>query len=140
MPTIRIDEQVYEWLQKQANAFEDTPNSVMRRVAGLETKNVSGPRSQGTSHRSKRQRTASGRQLARREGLDVKKAYYHWEGTFYQRVNEFPVALFDQHGYVILKSRTEYLNHAKIGGNERTNIPDGIASFPQYTKMNRPAF
>lgn len=36
MPTIRIDDEVYEWLQKMARPFEDTPNSVLRRVAGLE--------------------------------------------------------------------------------------------------------
>jgi len=34
-PTIRIDDEVYAWLQKQASAFEDTPNTVLRRVAGL---------------------------------------------------------------------------------------------------------
>jgi len=34
-PTIRIDEEVYTWLQTQARPFEDTPNSVLRRVAGL---------------------------------------------------------------------------------------------------------
>lgn len=36
MPTIRIDDQVYAWLQGQARPFEDTPNSVLRRIAGLE--------------------------------------------------------------------------------------------------------
>jgi hypothetical protein len=36
MPTIRIDEDVYAWLQMQAKPFEDTPNSVLRRIAGLE--------------------------------------------------------------------------------------------------------
>lgn len=35
-PTIRIDHEVYSWLQSQAKAFEDTPNSVLRRVAGIE--------------------------------------------------------------------------------------------------------
>jgi hypothetical protein len=35
-PTIRIDDQVYAWLQQQAKPFEDTPNSVLRRIAGLD--------------------------------------------------------------------------------------------------------
>jgi len=35
-PTIRIDDEVYEWLQKQGKAFEDTPNSVLRKIAGLD--------------------------------------------------------------------------------------------------------
>ena len=95
----------------------------------------------GTSaNMQRRERTGSGRQLARRERLDVRKAYYHWEGTFFQRVREFPVALFDRYGYVVIKNRAEYLNHPRIGGNERTNIPAGIASFTGYRKMIRPAY
>lgn len=35
-PTIRIDDEVYAWLQQQARAFEDTPNSVLRRIAGID--------------------------------------------------------------------------------------------------------
>ncbi len=35
-PTVRIDDEVYEWLQKQGKPFEDTPNSVLRRIAGLD--------------------------------------------------------------------------------------------------------
>jgi hypothetical protein len=36
MPTIRIDNEVYSWLQKQARPFEDTPNTVLRRIANLD--------------------------------------------------------------------------------------------------------
>lgn len=36
-PVIRIDDQIYSWLQAQARPFEDTPNSVLRRLAGLES-------------------------------------------------------------------------------------------------------
>jgi hypothetical protein len=35
-PTIRIDDDVYKWLQSQAVPFEDNPNSVLRRLAGLD--------------------------------------------------------------------------------------------------------
>ena len=35
-PTIRIDDEVYTWLQSQARPFDDTPNSVLRRVSGLD--------------------------------------------------------------------------------------------------------
>lgn len=33
--TIRIDNEVYAWLQSQARPFDDTPNSVLRRISGL---------------------------------------------------------------------------------------------------------
>src|SRR5437879_6345457 len=36
VPTIRVDEDVFEWLKSQAEPFVDTPNSVIRRVAGLD--------------------------------------------------------------------------------------------------------
>ena len=35
-PTIRIDEEVWEWLKKHARPLEDTPNTVLRRLAGLD--------------------------------------------------------------------------------------------------------
>jgi len=35
MPTIRIDDDVFEALQKQARAFVDTPNDVLRRIFHL---------------------------------------------------------------------------------------------------------
>lgn len=36
MPTIRIDDEVYQWLKSLASPFEDTPNSVLRRIAKLD--------------------------------------------------------------------------------------------------------
>ena len=35
---IRVDDEVLAWLQSQATAFVDNPNSVLRRVAGLPPK------------------------------------------------------------------------------------------------------
>ncbi|MEU2897215.1 restriction system modified-DNA reader domain-containing protein [Streptomyces sp. NPDC001273] len=37
-PTIRVDDEVYEELQKRATPFVDTPNSTLRRVLGLPEK------------------------------------------------------------------------------------------------------
>jgi hypothetical protein len=37
MPTIRIDDEVYRVLQSEAEPFTDTPNSVLRRLLGLES-------------------------------------------------------------------------------------------------------
>ena len=34
--TIRIDDEVWAWLKGKAEPFEDTPNSVLRRIAGLD--------------------------------------------------------------------------------------------------------
>lgn len=35
MPTIRVDDEVYDWLQQRAKPFVDTPNSVLRRELGI---------------------------------------------------------------------------------------------------------
>ncbi|WP_435586351.1 hypothetical protein [Micromonospora aurantiaca (nom. illeg.)] len=35
VPTIRVDDEVYELLQRRAKPFVDTPNSVLRRELGL---------------------------------------------------------------------------------------------------------
>lgn len=35
-PAIRIDDQVWDWLKSHARPLEDTPNSVLRRLAGLD--------------------------------------------------------------------------------------------------------
>jgi hypothetical protein len=36
MPVLRIDDEVWAWLKSHATPFEDTPNSVLRRLAGLD--------------------------------------------------------------------------------------------------------
>ena len=43
MPTIRIDDEVYAWLQAQARPFEDTPNTVLRRIARLDITSLQKP-------------------------------------------------------------------------------------------------
>ena len=62
-PTIRIDDEVYVSLQSQARPFEDTPNSVMRRILGLgEVTKSKGhsprPRPVGSSHTSRGEKTS----------------------------------------------------------------------------------
>lgn len=41
MPTIRIDDELYEFLKVEAEPFVDTPNSVLRRLVGLPARNGS---------------------------------------------------------------------------------------------------
>ena len=35
-PVVRVDDEVWAWLKGHAQPFEDTPNSVLRRFAGLD--------------------------------------------------------------------------------------------------------
>ena len=43
MPTIRVDEDVYEWLQQRAKPFVDTPNSVLRRELKIDSAPLPSP-------------------------------------------------------------------------------------------------
>jgi hypothetical protein len=52
-PTIRVDDDVYTALQARAMPFQDTPNSVMRRVLGLpQAPDPSGEGAESKQHRS----------------------------------------------------------------------------------------
>lgn len=35
-PVVRVDNEVWTWLQSKATPFEDTPNTVLRRIAGFQ--------------------------------------------------------------------------------------------------------
>ncbi|MCH7905873.1 MAG: hypothetical protein IIB26_00415 [Chloroflexi bacterium] len=144
MPVIRIDKDVYAWLQGNARAFEDTPNSVLRRMARL-------PDSEPTAATHKREnqtlsskrrsgvqgpRPIRGAQLAIEEGLSVRRAYYHHEGTWYQVPLEFPAALFDLQGFVIFETENAYRNTPGVDVGEKTNVRSGIASLPGYQLRN----
>ena len=39
-PTIRIDDEIYTWLQQQGRAFEDTPSIVLLMVSASSAENV----------------------------------------------------------------------------------------------------
>jgi hypothetical protein len=87
-PTIRIDEDVYQALQRRAEPFVDTPNSVLRRLLDLGVSESSGSgsdasdqpaaseyertapgrrKSQGTKKKAKRTRAPSGTLLSQDE-------------------------------------------------------------------------
>jgi hypothetical protein len=51
-PTIRIDDEVYKWLQSQAIPFQDNPNSVLRRLAGLDRPVTREDAERGTKERA----------------------------------------------------------------------------------------
>ena len=51
MATIEVDGEVYGWIQSLAKPLEDTPNSVLRRVAGLDKSDEPSP-TEGATHRA----------------------------------------------------------------------------------------
>jgi hypothetical protein len=156
MPTIRIDDEVYRWLQALAKPFEDSPNSVLRRVAGMEKEPAIAGRSEQPveavtqrtshhpavladvpSHEEVLGERLTGARLRRRWNVQVRHALYHRDGTFYENLEQFPGALFDPNGYVVFDTLERYRRspHLRIG--QKLNVPGGIASLPGYVRVGK---
>jgi 5-methylcytosine-specific restriction protein A len=143
-PTIRIDADVYAWLQSKAHPFEDSPNSVLRHLAGLDdaTRNPSPDtttRGFGRSADSSRETHSvdtrlTGRLLNARWRVGAEHALYHHEGTFYENLQAFPGALFDRTGYVLFPTRDSYRNCRELSIGRKTNVPGGIAQMSSYVR------
>lgn len=148
-PTIRIDDEVYEWLQKQARPFEDTPNSVLRRVAGLDedgSQTRAAPRAtpSGRPAESKTTAVAHGSEGSERLrgatlnslwNVGARHALYRETGDWYQNLKKFPGALFDAHGYVLFETEADYRGCPQISIAQTTHVPGGIHSMPRYVRM-----
>jgi len=141
MPTIRVDDEVYAWLQKQARPFEDSPNSVLRRVAG-----IGGPASNAAAAKKGSKTVSlaagkgerlSGRKLNDIWGVGAKHPLYHREGCWYENLDRFPGALFDPNGYVIFATENAYRTSRHLQIAQKTNVPNGIASIPGYVRMKK---
>ena len=141
MATIKVDEEVYRWIQSLAKPLEDTPNSVLRRVAGLDKSdkpsrtdgamydtNVSLPPSDGNEH-------LSGKYLAQLWGVNADQTLYHKNGTCYDLLERFPGALFDANGYVLFADKNDYRSCSYLRITQELNVPEGIASIPGYKRM-----
>jgi len=145
MPTIRVDDDVYAWLQKQARPFEDTPNSVLRRVAGLgstakpelvqATKGAKAMAS--TAANATASERLSGRKLNELWGVGAKHALYHREGCWYNNLERFPGALFDPNGYVLFETEQAYKSSRHLRIAQETNVTNGISSMAGYKRMRK---
>lgn len=139
-PAIRIDEEVYKWLQAQASPFEDTPNSVLRRLADLDSGEVEPPRpthSSATIHRKSvgvGRIGLSGQQLNDEWKIGAHHALFSRDGKWYENLERFPGALFDQNGYILFRTEKEYRHCPSIRVGRKTNVPSGIVSIPGYVR------
>jgi hypothetical protein len=155
MPTIRIDDEVWAWLKTHAKPLEDTPNTVLRRIAKLESDpsplksqleskvnfaaieekksiKISGTVRGKTSRRDTSGLT--GQQLNREWGVGVHHPLYHKDGNYYNHLRYFPGALFDPEGYVVFKTEKEYLSSPYLQHGKQLHVPGGISSMPGYVR------
>ena len=146
VPTIRIDDQVWGWLQSKAKPFEDTPNSVLRRLAGLDGVHQPAPgaSSQGKVERNMKEQSpnhlgstapsvrVTGEGLNRRYRLGAKHALYHKEGSFYEQLQRFPAIYCDPRGFVRFQTQEQFDLDPRLSIGQKVNIPGGLHTHPGY--------
>lgn len=130
MPTIRVDQEVYKWLQAHATPFEDNPNSVLRKIAQLE-RGMPDSKETNLNHADK----TNGRTLKKEWNVNARHNLYHDQGTFYENLKDFPGALYDEHGYVVFPTERSYRESAYLKPGKKLNVPGGIRSIPGYKRM-----
>jgi hypothetical protein len=148
--TIRTDDEVYEWLRSQAKPFDDTPNSVLRRIAGLDdTRQKHGLQAPLTApsaiprariRNGRRDRLARGNQLIVRWKIPARQARFRRDGTWFASLTRFPAALCDCNGYVVFETAAD-LNrcpHINIHPSGQITAEHGISIIPGYVKVNDP--
>ncbi len=145
MPTIRIDEEVWRWLQSLARPFEDRPNSVLRRVAGLDRSPTSEKPAAGGDREDDAEKVSmsperlhaervTGERLRQSWDVAVRHALYHREGMFYENLERFPGALFDPNGYVVFETEEAYRRSPYLSIGQKLNVRCGISAIPGYVR------
>ncbi len=157
-PVIRVDDDVWEWLKTQAQPLEDTPNSVMRRVAGIDPpldkrggspRRVSRP-GLASPHEvpdedaaefnaqmpaEPQQKRVTGEWLNKAFKLEARHALYHRDGTLFERLNRFPAVLCDRNGFVRFATEEEFESDPLVSVGEKVNLPHGLREHPRYERF-----
>lgn len=80
-------------------------------------------------------KTNSGARLNEIWNVRAQHALYHKDGIWFMPLERFPGAYFDPHGYILFKTRDEYLNCSFLDIGERVNVKAGIKSIPGYVRV-----
>lgn len=140
MPTIRVDNEVWDWLKQHARPLEDTPNSILRRVAGLDSvpakdkgnAKLMKEREGGRRVEKTVKYRFTGEQLREEYGLSVRHCLYHKDGKFFERLMHFPGALCDTQGYLQFDTEADFEKDHRLNIGQKVNVPGGISTHPSY--------
>ena len=152
MPVLRVDDEVWKWLQGRARPFEDTPNSVLRRVAALDPESPAAQLPPVVAKQAASQRAATGanaelgsvtpksngarpltgKSLNLRYKLGARHALYHKDGMWFERLARFPGVYCDTRGYVRFENELQFVNDPRLAVGDKVNIRQTLASHPHY--------
>lgn len=76
-----------------------------------------------------------GKKLNQEWGVNARHALYRENGTWYHHLQEFPGALFDANGYVLFKTKQDYLNCQYLQLGKQVSCPIGISAIPNYVQV-----
>jgi 5-methylcytosine-specific restriction protein A len=77
----------------------------------------------------------TGKELNQKWNVGAKHALYRENGKWYHKLKEFPGALFDANGYVLFRTKEEFINNNYLQIVKDVNVPRGISSIPNYINM-----
>jgi|GEM_PF-6205857 len=63
--------------------------------------------------------------IAKKEGSDNfqgKTAYFHRDGHYWNKLGNFPGAIFDVNGYLLFETEEDYLSHKSLTIKSQTNL------------------
>lgn len=159
-PVVRVDDDVWEWLKSQAQPLEDTPNSVLRRVAGIDPPLARPPRAASPVSRplgappragavapqtvatppfapaaSRPAKRVTGEWLNRAFNLEARHSLYHKDGMLYERLVNFPGVLCDPKGFVRYVDEEQFLGDPQLNIGEKVNVPRALSRHARYTRF-----
>jgi hypothetical protein len=80
-------------------------------------------------------RTNTGRRLNELWAVKAKHALYHKDGLWYERLEQFPGALFDANGYVLFETEEAFAHCPDLRITQKVWVPKGVASILTYRRM-----
>jgi hypothetical protein len=80
----------------------------------------------------------TGKKLNEEWGVGAQHSLYREDGEWYHRLERFPAALFDAHGYVLFEDEQAYRRcPGLLIGKEKNwlHVPAGISSLSSYVRV-----
>jgi hypothetical protein len=80
-------------------------------------------------------RRITGRLLNREWRIGALHVLYREDGRWDHRLDRFPGAFCDSRGYVLFRTKHEFLGCRHLSIGEEVNVPNGISALPGYIRM-----
>jgi 5-methylcytosine-specific restriction protein A len=77
----------------------------------------------------------TGRKLNEEWGVRAQHALYREDGRWFHLLKRFPAALFDANGYIVFKTKDDYLNNDSLQITQALHVHRGISSMRGYVRM-----